>query len=239
MAVNKSKSDISASGGEKKNWYADRYEAVSVQRNVFAVIAVLSLGLSIIAIFAVSQLAPLKSVEPFVIQVDQKSGITQVVNPLTAHELTANEAVNQYFIVQYCRARESYLGSMERNYFNYNLVRVLSEVDVFTAYQHEIALSNPDSPGARLGAGGTRDIHIESIKYLDRHKNQQGQENLRYLVKAEVTEQQKAGVPKDMQKLILIEFNYADLELTTEDRYLNPLGFRVVSYRVDDEALSQ
>lgn len=235
MATNKP----DTSGVEKKNWYADRYETVSVQRNVFAVIAILSLSLSIIAIFAVSQLAPLKTVEPFVIQVDQKSGMTQVVNPIQVRDLTANEAVNQYFIVQYCRARETYIGTQERNYYNYSLVRVLSEPDIFYDYQKEIALSNPESPGTKLGAGGTREIHFESIKFLDKHKTNAGQETLRYLVKAQIAERPKVGTVKNMQKLILIEFKYVELDLTTEDRYLNPIGFRVVSYHVDEDTLTE
>ncbi len=240
MASNKKDS----SGIDKKNWYNDRYESVSVQRNFAAVISLLALILSVISAFSISQIAPLKSVEPFVIEVDQKTGITQVVDPIKVKELTANESVNQYFIVQYARARESFLGSPDRNYFNYNLVRVLSTPQIFYAYQQEIALSNPNSPGMRLGSGGSREIHIESVKSLDkadkRGKAQEGDDSIRYLVKCRITEKTK-GSPNDktMQKLIFIEFKYADLDLTTEDRFSNPLGFQVTAYRVDDDSVTQ
>lgn len=230
---------------EKKNWYNDRYEFVSIQRNVFALITLLSLTLSLIATFSISQLVPLKSVEPFVIQVDEKTGATQVVDPLKAHELTANEAVNQYFIVQYCRARESFLGgTMERNYYNYNTVRVLSEPDLFRQYQTEIAPSNPDSPSTRLGMYGSREIHISSIKFLDKKRTTTGEDAIRYLIKAQITEKMQGGGgqtvrAKTMQKLILLEFKYVELELSVEDRYLNPLGFQVTSYSVNEDNLTQ
>ncbi len=224
---------------EKKNWYNDRYQFVVVQRNMLALISVLALFCSIASTLAVSQLVPLKSVEPFVIQVDQKSGVTQVVEPLKAHELSANEAVNQYFIVQYCRARETFLGAQDRNYYNYNLVRVLSDPMVFLRYQREIILSNPDSPGSRLGSAGSREIHIESIKFLDTKALPGGEESRRYLVRARITEKAGGLAVKVMQKLILIEFKYTELELTAEDRYLNPIGFRVLSYQVDDDNLTQ
>lgn len=230
------KKDIAV--GDKRNWYSDRYEFVSVQRNFFAIVTLLSLVLSLVSTFALYQIAPLKTVEPFVIQVDQKTGMTQVVDPVKAQELTGNEAVNQYFIVQYCRARETFLGTPERNYFNYNLVRVLSTPIVFRTFQSEIILSNPDSPGARLGAVGTRSIHIASIKFLDRRKTQEGYDTSRYLVRAQITEAKSIEQTVTLQKLILIEFRYADLSLTTEDRYLNPLGFQVLSYRVDDDNLN-
>jgi type IV secretion system protein VirB8 len=224
---------------ENKNWYNDRYQFVVVQRNVLALITLLSLVCSIAATFSISQLVPLKSVEPFVIQVDQKSGVTQVVDPLKAKELTASESINQYFMVQYVRARESYLGSPDRNYYNYNLVRVLSDPSVFSKYQHEIILSNPDSPGARLGGGGSREVHLSSIKFLDKHELPGGEESRRYLIKALVIEKSGGSLPKNMQKLILIEFKYTELELSIEDRYLNPIGFRVLSYKIDDDNIVQ
>lgn len=223
---------------EKKNWYNDRYQFVVVQRNILSLITLLALICSIAATFSISQLVPLKSVEPFVIQVDQKTGMTQVVDPLKARELTANESINQYFMVEYIRARETYLGSPDRNYYNYNLVRVLSDPSIFSKYQRDIVLSNPDSPGARL-SGGTREIHVSSIKFLDRKTLPSNEESRRYLIRALVTEKPSNGAPRNMQKLILMEFKYTELELSTEDRYLNPIGFRVLSYRIDDDTITQ
>lgn len=220
--------------GDKKNWYSDRFQTVVVQRNLLALVTLLSLLCSIAATFSISQLVPLKSVEPFVIQIDQKSGVTQVVDPLKVQDLTTRESVNQYFIVQYIRSRESFLGTLERNYYNYNVVRVLSDPRIFAAYQQEIILSNPESPGARLGASGSREVHIGSIKYLDSNK----EDERRYLVKIQVTEHGN-GPAKVLQKLILIGFKYTELDLTTEDRYVNPIGFRVLSYRVDEDNLTQ
>ena len=224
---------------DKKNWYNDRYQFVVVQRNMLAVITIFALICSIAATYSVSQLAPLKSVEPFVIQVDQKSGITQTVDPLQARDLTANEAVNQYFIVQYCRARETFLGTQDKNYYNYNLVRVLSDSTIFQKYQREIVLSNPESPGARLGTNGERSVHIASIKSLDNKVLADGTETKRYLIIAQISEKGGNASLKVLQKIITLEFKYADLALNTEDRYLNPLGFRVIDYRVDENNLTQ
>ena len=224
---------------EKRNWYNDRYQFVLVQRNILVVLTGISLLCTLAATFSISQLAPLKSVEPFVIQVDQNTGVTQVVNPLKVRELTGNEAINNYFMVQYIRARESFLGTPDRNYINYNLVRVLSGNDTFAEYQAGIILSNPDSPGARLGVKGSREVQIGSIKFLDKRELPGGEESRRYLVKVRVIERAGAGSSKVLQQLILIEFKYTELDLTVEDRYLNPIGYRVLGYRVDNDNLSQ
>src|SRR5262245_52619761 len=104
-----------------KNWYKDRYQYVLVQRKVLTLITLLSLSCTLFALFYIAHITPLKTIEPFVIEVDQKSGITQTVDPLTVKELTANEAVNNFFIVQYIRARESYSSTDYAR--NYNIVR--------------------------------------------------------------------------------------------------------------------
>lgn len=224
---------------DKRNWYNDRHQFVLVQRNILALLTGISLLCSAAATFSISQLAPLKSVEPFVIQVDQKTGVTQVVNPLKVKELTGQESINNYFIVQYIRARESFLGTPDRNYFNYNLVRVLSGNETFTQYQDDIILSNPESPGARLGVKGSREVQIGTIKFLDRRDLPGGEESRRYLVKVRVLERNANGGGRVLQQLILIEFKYTELDLTVEDRYLNPIGFRVLGYRVDEDNLAQ
>lgn len=233
------KKESSKSKVEKRNWYNDRYQFVLVQRNILALLTGISLLGSMAATFSISQLAPLKSVEPFVIQVDQKSGVTQVVNPLKVRELTGQESINNYFMVQYIRARESFLGTPDRNFFNYNLVRVLSGNDTFTQYQKDIVLSNPDSPGSRLGAKGSREVQIGTIKFLDKRDLPAGEESRRYLIKVRIIEKGGLGGGKILQQLILMEFKYTELDLTVEDRYLNPIGFRVLGYRVDDDNMSQ
>lgn len=224
---------------EKRNWYNDRYQFVLLQRNILVVLTGISLLCSLAATFSISQLAPLKSVEPFVIQVDQNTGVTQVVNPLKVRELTGQESINNYFMVQYIRARESFLGTPDRNYINYNLVRVLSGNETFAEYQASIILSNPESPGARLGVKGSREVQIGSIKFLDKRELPGGEESRRYLVKVRIVERGGAGSSKVLQQLILIEFKYTELDLTVEDRYLNPIGFRVLGYRVDNDNLTQ
>ena len=226
---------------EKKSWYNDRYEFVVVQRNIFALVTLCALLLSIAATFSISQLTPLKSVEPFVIQIDQKSGVTQVVDPVKARELTAQESVNNYFLVQYIRARESWV-SQDRNYYNYNLVRVFSDTRVFAEYQYQIVLSNPESPAVRLGNYGSRDVHISSIKVLNTSKDAQGDNVIKYIIRAQVTERGANGAPstkQPIQKIIIMEIKYVELDLSIEDRYLNPIGFRVVSYRADEDNLTQ
>ncbi len=212
-----------------KNWYKDRYQYVLVQRKLLTVITLLSLFCTLAMVFVIARLTPLKSVEPFVIQVDQKSGITQTVDPLTVKELTANEAVNNFFIVQYIRSRESY--SITDYARNYNIVRIMSEpTNVYSEFMHEQDPNNPKSNAARLGGSGVRTVKFKSISYLNPQLAQ-----VRLLIEEKVGE----GGYTQQHKIALIAFEYIKMNLSNEERYINPLGFRVTDYRVDEDVIAK
>lgn len=214
---------------ESYHWYKDRYQSVLVQRRLLAVVTVLSLVCTLATVIVIAQLTPLKSVEPFVIQVDQKSGITQTVDPIAVKELTANEAVNNFFIVQYVRAREGYsIVDLARNY---NIVRVMSDAgSVYSEFLGEADPNTPRSNAARLGSGGQRTVRFKSITYLNPQEVQ-----IRMLI------EEKGGDASYAQqhKIAVIRFEYAKMSLTTEERYVNPIGFHVTYYRVDEDVLQK
>lgn len=212
---------------ESKNWYKDRYQYVLVQRKLLTFITLLSLVCTLATVLVIAYLTPLKTVEPFVIQVDQKTGITQTVDPLTARELTANEAVNNFFIVQYIRAREGYqINDLARNY---DIVRLMS--DSGRVYPEFVTQANPNNPlsnAARLGTSGTRTVKFKSFTYLKPQLLQ-----IRLLIE----ERGDGGSAGGMQyhKILLLAFEYVKMNLTIEERYLNPLGFRITDYRMDED----
>lgn len=211
---------------DDKNWYKDRYQYVLVQRKLLTIITVTALICTLATVVVISQLTPLKSIEPYVIEVDQKTGITQAIDPMTVKELTANEAVNNYFIVMYLRAREGY--SMTDLARSYNLVRIMSESrKVYPQFVSEADPNNPRSNAARLGSYGERTVKIKSITYLNPQ-----------LVQIRVLIEERGGAGQQ-HKLILLAFEYVKMSLSVEERYLNPLGFRVIDYRVDEDILQK
>lgn len=212
---------------EDKNWYRDRYQYVLVQRKLLSLITVVSLICTLTTVVVIAQLTPLKTVEPFVIQVDQKSGVTQTVDPLTVPELTANEAVNNFFIVQYIRSRETY--SVADLAKNYNIVRIMSESNkVYPEFIAQADPNNPQSNAARLGSTGVRTVKFKSITYLNPQ-----------LAQARLLIEEKGEGYHQEHKIALVAFEYIKLNLTNEERYINPLGFRVKDYRLDEDVLQK
>lgn len=211
-----------------KHWYKDRYQYVLVQRRVLAVITVAALVCTLMAIVVIVMLIPQKTIEPYVIQVDQRSGITQYVDPVSAKQLTANEAVKNYFIVNYIRARDGYRATDLLK--QYELVRLMSEPKVvYKQFEAQANANNSDSNIARLGSVGSREVLIKSISYLEPTVAQ---------VRVVIEERADGiNISSRRHKIILVRFKFAELPLTTSQRYVNPLGFIVLDYRVDEDAV--
>lgn len=213
---------------QSKSWFQDKYQAVLVQRNVLALLSVLALLATVASVYAVESLTPLKSVEPFIIQIEERSGITQLVEPVDRSELENTEALDNYFLWQYVRARETYHPADQRE--NWNIVRVMSSPSVFDGYLRAISPNNPESGRAVLGSAGTRTLSNPTVTYIDDDERNLAQ--VRFSVK-ETFKNTTTRYPK----LATIEYEYVTLELTREERLVNPLGFQATSYRVDEEAV--
>jgi type IV secretion system protein VirB8 len=213
-----------------KNWYADRYQSVLVQRNLLSVFSLLALLFSFIAIFLVYRNIPIVTVEPFVIQVEPKTGITQVVDPRTTVQLTGEQALNNYFIVKYVRAYETVDGNIRNSY---QIVRTMSEPkNVFVNYAWAV---NPNNPASAISKPNTQQlVEINSVTRLD-NKTSCVQQVCNSQVRADRIRTTKGREASREPVIIYLEYTYTNIGLTPEERYLNPLGFRVLRYRVDKE----
>ncbi len=226
-------SNSSAGETAKKNWYSDRHQSVLVQRNVLSVLSLAAIVFSTIAIFLVYRNIPIVTVEPFVIQVEPRSGVTQVVQAATATELSASEAINNFFIVRYIKAREGFDASI---YQKFQIVRLSSDPDaVFRDYAWAVQPNNPDSFAARSNNAGKRDVQIKSMSRLDKNPNC-AEFTCQIQVRVRITEDIR-GAKTQFDRIILMEYTFTTLNLNDEERYLNPIGFRVLSYQVDNEVL--
>lgn len=216
-----------------KSWDLDKYQTVLVQRNILAIFTIISLVIALAANFAMERLAPLKAVEPFIIQIDEKSGLTEVVEPIKRENLSAPEHLDNFFLWRYVVARET-LDNLDRQ-FRWNTVRVLSSKEVFNQYTVEVNPQRPGSQAAQLAEiGGTLSVENPTITPLADPKRKVAQ------VRFSMRERSRQNPQGDLyNKIATIEYDYFKLELNRDERLINPLGFQVLSYRVDDEVIKR
>jgi type IV secretion system protein VirB8 len=220
-----------------KHWYQDKYQHVLVQRNVLAVIALIALLVSLTSVFAVKRLAPLKTVEPYLLQVDDKSGIVQAVEPAQRNAYAASEVVDRYFVARYISARESYNFSVLRH--NYEIVRVMSTPDIFYNFRRAVDPSNENSLAAVFKTNGQRDVKFASMSYIHNPPlpNGEVEKTPAKIMQARiiVSDRLPNAADSSTRYVVTITFEYAKLDLTQEEMLVNPLGFQVLSYQIQKE----
>jgi type IV secretion system protein VirB8 len=221
-----------------KHWYQDKYQHVLSQRNLLALIALIALATAAASVLVVLNLAPKKSVEPYLIQVDEKTGITQRLDNKTVGAYQAAESVDRYFTAQYIRLRESYNVSILR--YNYEIVRLMSTKDIFRIYA---ALMNPNTEGGiakRLGANGQRDVRIRSMAYIvnPTQPNQADQNLPTRILQARIVTSERMPNSGEVDELwvVTVTFQYSNLNLNADEQLQNPLGYTVVSYQIHRES---
>lgn len=189
---------------------------------------------------------PLKERTPFLVMADAYTGTATVARlrgDFGSHSITTNEAFNKSNIAHYVTARESY-DITQRNIRDWNTIFTMSTSDVANAYNHAAYARN--NPGSLINIyGGTKAIRVViiSITLLDSTRNTEGpgtgggDATVRF---QRLLVDKSSGVSSVLDTRVAnLRYNYRkNLALDEQQRFANPLGFQVTSYRVDTELVS-
>ena len=183
--------------------------------------------ISLVSVFGISQLASMKTVIPYVIEVDRLTGEVQVKKPLSSNEIPQYEALSKFFINKYLLARLGY----DRNDFNYRYETVvaMSSNEVANTYAGEMATSNKKSPVNVYGERGIVKVHIKNISFIEKN-----------LALVRLTEEIRVSQGVDrIEYNATVSFEYSDAPLDEETRLITPLGFIVNRFRKDPILIGQ
>lgn len=164
--------------------------------------------------------------EPVVITMDKSTGMTTVMRSLKDGQDHYDEVVNKHFLQQYVTSREYYdwymLGTQ------YKTIQLMSTDKVFGEYDKKIKGKNQaleilkDKGRIKVTVGAITPVgDLFQVHYTTEKVNMTG-ENL------------DQSPIQSWVATIAFEFD-PQLKLTEQERRINPLGFKVLSYRVDAE----
>lgn len=205
-----------------RNWYEERFDKITVQRNILFVLLLILLSLSIISVIVVAVIVNSRQFDPFVIQIDESTGMAKIVNPISSEILDGNEALARYFIKRYVISRETY-NPVDFDTEARKVIRLLSSSSIFWNYLGYIKNKEID-PTIVYGQKNTTFLIVKSWTKLD---------TKRYMLRFSINE--TAGDKRVFNKLAVVDFEYVPMELTEAERDINPIGFQVKGYRVDDD----
>jgi type IV secretion system protein VirB8 len=217
---------------EAASWDADRIAGAERASRIAWRVAAVGWFFSFGCMASLILLMPLKRVEPFVIRVDGSSGIVDVV-PAYTGGASIDESVTRYFLSHYVIVCERFnFASAESDY---------EECGAFHSAQRNQAWyaqwtpSNPASPINVHKDGSTMRAQVESVSFLQRARGESDTAQVRYL-KAE----RQAGAAQERLShwIATIQYAYSEVPKDPRVRRWNPLGFKIVEFRTEPEALS-
>ena len=224
---NISRDTLEAYYKEAESWAKDRQESLRASRRIAWIVAGIAVAVALLEAIALAVLTPLKTVVPYTLLVDRQTGFVQGLDPIDPEKIAPDAALTQSFLVQYVTARESF--DVDSVQANYRKVALWSAERARAEYLGLMQGTNPDSPLRRYPRNAVVETRVKSVSPLARNVA---------MVRFETLRHDGAGgrVPVGAWAAI-VRYRFSAASLSAEDRYVNPLGFQVVRYRRDAEAL--
>lgn len=213
---------------EARGWDLDRARAVEASARRAWQVAAGAVGLAVVAVGAVAGLTPFKTVEPFVVRVDNATGIVDVV-PRYDGSVEWPEAVTRHLVTQYVTTRERYVGALAEA--DYEQVGAYQTAPMNQAWAAVWDRNNPASPLVVHRDGSSVRVQVKAISFLTRASGVEDLAQVRFL-KATALGQ---GAERVGHYIATLQYAYGTPSNDERLRSLNPLGFKVLEYRVEPE----
>ena len=209
------------------SWAADVHGALRASRRIAWIVASAAGIVAVLEALALAGLAPLKTVVPYTIEVDRQTGYVQMVKGLKPGPLSETAAVTQSFLVQYVIARETFDAADLRD--NYRKVTLWSAGSARNSYENDMRKTTPSSPLNIYTPTTIVSTTIDSVSLLT---------PTTALVRFETVRRDSGGAETPQGSFVAVmAFRYTGAPMRMEDRFINPLGFQVISYRRDSSGV--
>lgn len=214
---------------EAASWDIDR-SAQTVQRLRIAwLVAIAGWGCAVSVSVALGLLMPLKTVEPYVIRVDNSTGIVDIV-PMYAGRADISETVARYLLTHYITVCEGFdFITAERDYEECGAYHTARRNVEWYAQWNPV---NPNSPLNVYKDGTTVRAQVTAVTFFSRANGVNALAQIRY-VKAR---RPPGGSDTLTHWIATIEYAYVAPSKEVKIRQWNPLGFRIVDFRTEPES---
>lgn len=210
-----------------------RIDEIEKSRTIAWRVAAASLLTTIFMSIAMVFLTPLKEVEPYLVRVDNNTGQTDIVTVLANAQSDYGEEVAKFFSANYVRLVEGYDWYTVQSSFNKALL--FSDSDVQNRLNNKFA--STQAPHKLYKDKQRVEIEIDNVTFIDENLMQ-----VRFTKKVvpvnggvyNAQEDTLQPLPIKSQAIATIGFDYINVPNVDEVRLVNPLGFVVKSYRVDE-----
>ncbi|MCO5164608.1 MAG: type IV secretion system protein [Mesorhizobium sp.] len=207
-------------------WEYEIYKKARRSRAFAWVVAFACMGMTILSLATLVLLVPLKTFEPYIVEVDRTTGFLEVKSGLTQPvTLTDRDAVTMANVVRFVVARETY--DPFRVTENSGLARLLSTGAAANEIERLYSRTNPNNPTRIYGTRTTIEVKIKSVTFPNPSTA---------LVRFWTEEKSDTDVIT-RHYISVLRYRYTSEPIRMEWRFENPLGFQITNYRRDQETV--
>lgn len=209
-------------------WEQEIVKRAKRSRSLAWFVTMIFAGTTILSLLALVMLVPLKTFEPYIVEVDKNTGYLEVKSGLTRPtNLTEQQAITQANIVRYIRAREGYDPyAIEQNF---GIAALLSTGKAASDLQDLYSAANVKNPARTYGKSKRITTEIASVTLPNSSTG---------IVRFATNETSDSEtIPRHW--IAVVRYRYTDTPATNEWRFENPLGFQVYDYRRDQETVTE
>lgn len=216
---------------EAVSWDSDREARIQRSERLAWWVAAAGWLCAVGSSVSIALLMPLKRVDPFVIRVDNATGVVDVV-PVYVGQAPMDEAVTRYFLTHYVSVCE-----------RFNLVTAESDYEecgsFHTAQRNQAwyALWNTNNPRSPLNThkdGSSVRAEVESVSFFKRANGIEDLAQVRYL---QAERPANASAERVTRWIAMVQYAYSAPSKDPKTRRWNPLGFRILDLTVEPEVL--
>jgi type IV secretion system protein VirB8 len=177
-------------------------------------------------------LVPLKRVDPFLVRVDSTTGVVDVV-PVYTGKVAPEEAVTRYFLSHYVTVCERFNFATAQS--DYEECGAFHSAQRNQGWYARWAISNPASPLNIHKDGSSVRIQVSAVSFLTASGRPSDTAQVRYLR----LERQASGPEESTTHwIVTVRYAYAEPPGDPKLRRWNPLGFRILDFRTEPEAVA-
>ena len=218
---------------EAMSWDADRIALKNRSERIAWMVAAAGWVCALLIALALMLLMPLKRVEPFVVSVDNSTGIVDVV-PVYAGKAEMPELVTRYLLTHYVTVCERFNFSTAES--DYEECGAFHSPQRNQTWYAEWNPSNPASPLNTYKDGTTLRAEVESVCFFKRGTGVTDLAQVRY-VKAK----RPAGSSEEQMThwIATLQYVYGEPSKDPKVRRWNPLGLKIIEFRPEPEVLNE
>jgi len=214
---------------EAASWDADR--VAQTERSARRAWLVAGAGWMCTGLVAVAlmMLMPLKRVDPFLIRVNDTTGVVDVV-PVYAGEAALPQAIARYFLTHYVTVCQRFnFATAESDYEECGAFHTAQRNQAWSALW---AQTNPLSPLNLYKNGATVRVQVASVSFFTRASGIADLAQVRYLK----AERSGDGAAETVSHWIAtLQYAQTMPSADPQTRRWNPLGFKIVDFRPEPE----